>query len=127
MNKIEQDKIALEIIRCAREVYTILGHGYQEVVYQRALAIEMKLKYIDFRREFKTPLYYKGVDVGQKRVDFLVENEIPVEINAFHNLADAHLTQAISYLESYNLETALIINFGSEGLDFKRLYNPKYK
>ena len=127
MTKDEQDKITREIIGCAMEVHSILGNGFQEVVYQRALSIEMRLRSIEHQREFEMPLFYKGFDVGQRRVDFLVANEISVEIKAIVNLEDVHLAQAVNYLESYNLQTGLLINFGSNSLQFKRLFNKKYK
>ena len=127
MLKDEQDKITREIIGSAMEVHNILGNGFQEVVYQRALSIEMKLRNIEHQREFEMPLFYKGFDVGGRRVDFLVANEISVEIKAVINLEDVHLAQAINYLEAYNLQTGLLINFGAKSLQFKRLFNKKYK
>ena len=127
MIKVEQDEITREIIGSAMEVHNILGNGFQEVVYQRALSIEMALRNIEHQREFEMPLFYKGVDVGQRRVDFLVADEISVEIKAIINLEDVHLAQAINYLEAYNLQTGLLINFGAKSLQFKRLFNKKYK
>jgi len=127
MKKEEQDKITREVIGSAMEVHNILGNGFQEVIYQRALSVEMKLRQIEHQREFEMPLFYKGVDVGQRRVDFLVENEISVEIKAIINLEDVHLAQAMNYLEAYNLQTGLLINFGAKSLQFKRLFNKKYK
>jgi len=127
MTKEEQDEITRKIIGCAMEVHKILGNGFQEVVYQRALSVEMTLQGIEHQREFEMPLFYKGVDVGQRRVDFLVLNEISVEIKAITDLEDLHLTQAINYLEAYNLQTGLLINFGAKSLQFKRLFNKKYK
>ena len=126
MLKNEYDKITHEIIGCAMEVHSILGNGFQEVVYQRALSVEMKLHDIEHQRELVMPLFYKGVDVGERRVDFFVANEISVEIKAIVNLEDVHLAQAINYLEAYNLQTGLLINFGSKSLQFKRLFNKKY-
>ena len=125
MKKDEQDKITHEIISCAMEVHSTLGNGFQEVVYQRALSIEMALRNIEHQREFEIPLFYKGVDVGQRRVDFLVENEISVEIKAIVNLEDVHLAQGMNYLEAYKLQTGLLINFGAKSLQFKRLFNKK--
>ena len=109
------------------EVHNILGNGFQEVVYQRALSIEMKLRNIAYQREFEMPLFYKDVDVGQRRVDFLIANEISVELKAIINLEDVHLAQAMNYLEAYNLQTGLLINFGAKSLQFKRLFNKKFK
>ena len=127
MIKEEQDKITREIIGSAMEVHNTLWNGFQEVVYQRALSIEMKLRSIEHQREFEMPLFYKGFDVGQRRVDFLVENEISLEIKAVTNLEDVHLAQGINYLEAYNLQTGLLINFGAKSLQYKRLFNKKYK
>jgi GxxExxY protein len=126
MIKKKQDEITHAIIGCAMEVHNILGNGFQEVVYQRALSIEMKLQNLEHQREFEMPLFYKGFDVGGRRVDFLVENEISVEIKAVINLEDVHLAQAINYLEAYNLQTGLLINFGAKSLQFKRLFNKKF-
>jgi GxxExxY protein len=127
MMKEEHDKITHAIIGCAMEVHRILGNGFQEVVYQRALSVEMQLQNIEHQREYEMPLFYKGTDVGQRRVDFLIANEISVEIKAIVNLEDVHFAQAINYLEAYNLQTGLLINFGSNSLQFKRLFNKKYK
>ena len=123
----EQDKIVQEIIACAKEVYTVLGHGFQEIVYHRALSTEMMLRGIKHQREFRLPLFYKSVDIGQKCIDFLVEKEMPVEATAFSNLSDTHIEQAMKNLVAYNMETGLLINFGAEHLQLKRLFNKKYK
>jgi GxxExxY protein len=127
MIKEEQDKITHDIIGCAMEVHSALGNGFQEVIYQRALSIEMNLRGIEHQREFEMPVLYKGFNVGGRRVDFLVTGEISVEIKAVINLEDVHLAQAKNYLEAYNLQTGLLINFGSKSLQFKRLFNKKYK
>ena len=127
MNKEEQDKITHDVIGCAMEVHSILGNGFQEVVYQRALSVEMNLRGIAHQREFEMPLSYKGFDVGGRRVDFLVADEISVEIKAIIDLDNVHLAQAKNYLEAYNLQTGLLINFGANSLQFKRLFNQKFK
>jgi GxxExxY protein len=127
MTKEEQDKMTHKIIGCAMEVHKVLGNGFQEVVYQRSLSVEMNLQEVAHQREFEMPLSYKGVDVGRRRVDFLVEGEISVEIKASIKLDDVHLAQAMNYLEAYNLQTGLLINFGARSLQFKRLFNKKYK
>lgn len=110
-----------KIIGCALEVHKALGNGFQEVVYQRALAIEMGLQGLSFEREKEMPLSYKGHDIGTRRVDFFVEDLIMVEIKAVIQLEDVHLAQAINYLEAYNMEVGLLINFGSRKMDFKRV------
>jgi len=116
-----------KIIACAMEVHKILGNGFQEVIYQRALEMEMNLQGLSFTREHEMPIYYKNKQIGTRRVDFLVEDVISVEIKAVINLEDVHLAQAINYLEAYNLEIGLLINFGSKSLTFKRLANSKFK
>lgn len=127
MTKEEQDKVTHAIIGSAMEVHAVLGNGFQEVVYQRALSYEMYLREVVHTREFEMPLFYKGQNIGGRRVDFLVDGEISVEIKAIINLEDVHLAQAMNYLEAYNLQTGLLINFGARSLQFKRLFNKKYK
>jgi len=112
-----------KIIGCAMEVHKHLGNGFQEVVYQRALAIEMNMQSISHEREKEMPLQYKGYDIGTRRVDFFVEEKIMVEIKALTQLEDVHLAQAMNYLEAYNMEIGLLINFGAKSLQFKRVHN----
>ena len=115
------------IIGCAMTVHNTLGNGFQEVIYQRALEIEMRLADIGFSREFEMPIFYRDEQIGTRRVDFLVEGMISVELKAIIKLEDVHFAQAINYLEAYNLEIGLLINFGEASLNFKRLTNKKYK
>jgi len=110
-----------KIIGCAMEVHKTLGNGFQEVIYQRAMAIEMKNKQIDFSREHEMDIFYKGEHIGQRRVDFFVEGKVMVELKAVIRLEDVHLAQAINYLEAYRMEIGLLINFGSRSLQFKRV------
>jgi GxxExxY protein len=117
------EDLTYKIIGCAMEVHKHLGNGFQEVVYQRALAIEMQMQGIEFSREHEMPLQYKGFDIGTRRVDFFVENIIMVEIKALINLEDVHLAQAMNYVEAYNLEIGLLINFGAKSLQHKRVHN----
>jgi GxxExxY protein len=116
-----------KIIGCSMEVHKILGNGFQEVIYQRALAKEMLLQNLHFSREHEMPIFYKGDQIGTRRVDFLVESVISVEMKAVTKMEDVHLNQAINYLEAYNLEIGLLINFGAKSLEYKRLINPKFK
>ena len=116
-----------KIIGCAIEVHKFLGNGFQEVIYQRAMAIEMELQGLLFTREFDMPVFYKKWQIGTRRVDFLVEGKISVEIKAVIKLEPVHLAQAINYLEAYNLEIGQLINFGSMSLEFHRLQNKKFK
>lgn len=108
-------------------VHRALGNGFQEVVYQRALEIEMNMTDVGFAREFEMPVYYRDIQIATRRVDFLVEGIISVELKAVSKLDDVHLAQAINYLEAYNLEIGLLINFGENSLVFKRLINKKFK
>lgn len=120
-------ELTSKIIGCAITVHKTLGNGFQEVIYQRALEIEMNLEGIEFSREFEMPIFYRQQQIGTRRVDFLVEGLISVELKAITKLEDVHLAQAINYLEAYNLEIGLLINFGETSLNFKRLTNKKYK
>ena len=108
-------------------VHQTLGNGFQEVIYQRALELEMKSEGICFEREFAMPIFYRSRQIGTRRVDFLVDRVVSVELKALTKLEDVHLAQAINYLEAYNLEIGLLINFGETSLKFKRFANRKYK
>jgi GxxExxY protein len=115
-----------KIIGCAMEVHKQLGNGFQEVIYQRALAIEMHLQGLAFSREHEMEIFYKGENIGKRRADFLVEEVVAVELKAVIQLEDAHLAQAINYLEAYNLEVGLLINFGAKSLQYKRVANTNF-
>jgi GxxExxY protein len=109
------------------KVHSPLGNGFQEVIYQRALVIEFNIAEIPFSREFEMPIYYHNKQIGTRRVDFLVADVLSVELKAKTKLEDVHFAQAINYLEAYNLEVGLLINFGERSLNFKRLQNKKFK
>ena len=123
--KYPESELTGKIIGCCMEVHRILGNGFQEVIYQRALAIEFSLQNIPYSREHEMPIYYKERNVGTRRVDFFVAEKVMVEIKAIIHLEDVHLAQAINYLEAYNIADGLLINFGSLSLEFRRLYNKK--
>lgn len=108
-------------------VHRALGNGFQELIYQRALEIEMADNGIGFSREHEMPIYYKNEQIGTRRVDFLVEGGVSLELKAITRLEDVHFAQAINYLEAYDLEVGLLINFGAKSLEFKRLLNGKFK
>lgn len=114
------------IIGCAMKVHRFLGSGFQEVIYQRALAIEMEKQGLAFSREMEMTIFYDDIQIGTRRVDFFVEKNIMLELKAVSELNDSHLNQAINYLEAYNLPIGLLINFGSRSLTFKRVYNTKH-
>jgi len=120
-NKYPESELTGKIIGCAMEVHKFLGNGFQEVIYQRALAIEMETQGLCFSREHEMDIYYKEQKIGNRRVDFFVENKIMLELKAVIKLEDVHLAQAINYLEAYKMEIGLLINFGSKSLEFKRV------
>jgi len=122
-NNYKYSDLTSKIIGCAMKVHSALGNGFQEVIYQRALALEMSDEGVMFSREQEMPVYYKNQQVGTRRVDFLVEDKIAVELKALIKLEDVHLAQAINYLEAYDLEIGLLVNFGARSLEFKRLIN----
>ncbi len=120
-------EITHSIIGCAMKVHSALRSGFPEVIYQRALEIEMSELHIDFCREYDMKIYYKNEIIGTRRVDFLVGGRICLELKAIASLEDIHLAQALNYLEVYNAPTGLLINFGAKSLQFHRLYNKRYR
>ncbi len=117
--------ITRSIIGCAMAVHNQLGNGFQELIYHRALAIEMTKQGLRFQDEVEVVIFYDGIAIGKRRVDFLVESVIPVEIKAVKELENIHLAQAINYLEAYKMEVGLLINFGSMRLQFHRILKPR--
>ncbi|CAN5543549.1 hypothetical protein BH23BAC1_BH23BAC1_45830 [soil metagenome] len=113
--------ITKAIIGSAMKVHTTLGNGFQEVIYQRALSIEMSKQGLSFQREMEMDIFYEGEQIGTRRVDFFVEDKVMVELKALTKLEQVHLAQAINYLEAYQIEIGLLINFGATSLEFKRL------
>jgi len=118
----EEDSLTYKIIGCAMKVHTVLGCGFQEVIYQRCLAKELGIAGLTFEREKEMEIYYNNEMVGIRRVDFLIENEVLVEIKAVGNLEDVHLVQGKNYLKVFDLDVGLLINFGSTSLETKRLF-----
>ncbi len=112
-----------KIIGCAMKVHSTLGNGFQEVIYQRALAIEMQKNKLEFQKEMEMKIFYDGIEIGTRRVDFFVAEFIMVELKAVIKLEDIHLAQAMNYCQAYNLPIGLLINFGSKSLEYKRVYN----
>jgi GxxExxY protein len=125
--KYPESELTGKVIGCCMEVHRFLGNGFQEVIYQRALAIEFSKQNISFSREHEMDIYYKGENIGTRRVDFFVEAKVMVELKAIIHLEDVHLAQAINYLEAYGLETGLLVNFGAKSLEFKRVMKPLKK
>ena len=122
----EKDKLTYTVIGCAMKVHNILGNGFQEVIYQRCLAIELKRAGIDFAREVQQNIYYEGIKVGTRRADFVIENKLTLELKALINLEDVHLAQAKNYVVAYNFQKGLLINFGATSLQYKLIFNSNY-
>jgi GxxExxY protein len=125
INVMLYEDLTKRIIKCAMTVHGTLGNGFQEVIYQRALAIEMQQEGLAFIREMEMPIFYRDVQIGTRRVDFFVEEKIMVELKAIIQLEDVHLAQAMNYLEAYKMRVGLLINFGAKSLQFKRVHNNK--
>lgn len=119
-------KIKEKIIGASMKVHTTLGNGFQEVIYQRALALQMETDNVMFQRECNMPIYYLDKQIGERRIDFFVEEKICVELKAITNLEPVHFAQAKNYLEAFNIEIGLLINFGAQSLIYRRLENQKY-
>ena len=117
-----EDDLTYNIIGCAMKVHKTMGNGFQQVIYQRWLAIELEKAGIEFLREQEMPIFYDGVNVGTRRADFIVAGEVMVELKALINLEEVHLAQALNYLTAYQIEKGLLINFGSNSMEVKRLY-----
>jgi GxxExxY protein len=120
------DELTYKINGCAMKVHNTLGNGFQEVIYQRCLAIELENAGIGFSREAEQTIYYNGIEVGTRRADFVVGNTVIVELKAIINLEDVHLAQAKNYVVAYDFAIGLLINFGASSLQFKKVFNPKY-
>jgi GxxExxY protein len=116
------DEITYKINGCAMKVHNTLGNGFQEVIYQRCLAIEFERANMNFVREEEKVIFYDGIDVGTRRADFIVDGQVMVEIKAIIDLENVHLAQAKNYVKAYNLPIGLLINFGSTSLQFKKIY-----
>ena len=104
------------------KVHRTLGNGFQEVIYQRCMVIEMEKAGLGFEREKEQDIYYEGILVGTRRADFIVEAQIVVELKAITELEEVHLAQAKNYVRAYQLPVGLLINFGAKSLQFKKVY-----
>ncbi len=122
----EKDPLTYTIIGCAMKVHNTLGNGFQEVIYQRCLQIELEKASLKFGREVEQAIHYEDIVVGTRRADFIVEDKVVVELKALVNLEDVHLAQAKNYVVAYNFKQGLLINFGSTSLQYKLIFNPKF-
>jgi GxxExxY protein len=122
-----KDDLTYKVIGCAMKVHSTLGNGFQEVIYQRALEIEFNRNNISFEREKSMDIFYEGEYIGNRRVDFMIEDSLIVELKALIKLEPVHLAQGLNYLVAYNVEKGLLLNFGAQSLEVKRLHHPVNK
>ncbi len=120
------DRLTYKVIGCAMKVHSKMGPGFQEVIYQRCLAIELENSGLSFVREASQPVYYGEIQVGTRRADFVVESSVILELKALIRLEDAHIAQAKNYTVAYDFPKGLLLNFGSKSLEYKLMFNPKY-
>jgi GxxExxY protein len=120
MTDFKHQELTGKIIGCAMTVHSTLGAGFQEVIYQRALEIELTKNQISFKREYSMPVYYDGQEIGSRRVDFFIDDKVMLELKAVKEIEDIHIAQTMNYLEAFKIEIGLLINFGSKSLQFKR-------
>jgi GxxExxY protein len=123
----ELEEITYKIIGCCMKIHNILGNGFQEVIYQRCLNIELKRTGLQFGREVEQNIFYEGIQVGTRRADFTVEGKVIVELKAVINLENVHLAQAKNYVVAYNFPVGLLINFGGTSLQYKKVFNSRYR
>ncbi len=121
------NEMTYKINGCAMKVHNTLGNGFQELIYQRCLVIELNKAGLIFGREVEQKIFYEGVEVGTRRADFIIEHTIVVELKALINLENVHLVQAKNYVVAYDFPIGLLINFGANSLQFKKIFNPKYQ
>jgi GxxExxY protein len=119
------NELTYKIIGCAMKVHNKMGPGFQEVIYQRCLAIELERAGLSFAREQEQPVFYDGIQVGTRRADFVVENQVVVELKAVVQLEDVHLAQAKNYTVAYGFPLGLLINFGGKSLEHKLMFNSR--
>lgn len=122
----KHDSFSYQIIGCAMKVHNMLGCGFQEVIYQRALAIELGRSGLTYVRELAHSVYYDGIEVGTRRADFIIEDQMVLEIKAVYKLEAVHFVQAKNYTVAYDFPKGLLINFGGESLEYKLMFNPRY-
>jgi len=121
-----KDDLTYKIIGCAMKVHNVMGPGFQELIYQRCLDIAMEREGLSFVREQEHTIYFEGIEVGTRRADFVVENQVVVELKALTKLEDVHTAQAKNYVVAYNFPKGLLINFGGKSLEYKLLFNPNH-
>ena len=123
----KHSEVTETIIGCAMRVHNSLGKGFPEIIYQRAFFIELNKTSLVVEREVEQPVCYEDQIVGKRRVDFLINKTILVEIKAISELDNSCMNQILNYIEAFNLEIGLLLNFGKDRVEFKRYTNNKLK
>lgn len=119
-NKYYKSDVTAKVIGCAQKVHQFLGNGFQEVIYQRALEIEFEKEGLKFEREKEMDIFYEDKLIGNRRVDFLIDGDIMVELKAITKLEDVNIAQLMNYIEAYKVRIGLLVNFGAKSLEVKR-------
>ena len=122
----QDDELTYKVIGCAMRVHNVLGNAFQERIYQRSLGIELENASMVFRREVEKQIFYHNTNVGTRKVDFVVDEKIIVELKALTNLEDIHIIQDKNYLMAFDFPIGLLINFGAASLQYKRIFNPNF-
>ena len=122
---LRDSKLTEQIIAAAIRVHRALGPGFLESIYEEALAVEFALSGIQFIRQYPVPLFYRDHQIGEHRLDFLVEGKIVVELKAISQLEDIHFAIGRSYLKATNLDDGLLFNFATAPLTVKRFCREK--
>lgn len=125
MGELEYEALTARVIGCSMKVHTAMGPGFPEIIYQRCLRQELVESGIAFEQEKELDIYYNAQRVGSRRVDFLIEEKVLIELKAVTELCPAHIVQALNYLKSHHLRVGLLINFGSHRLTFRRVVRSK--
>ncbi len=118
-------ELSFAVVGAAMEVHRLLGSGFLEAVYQKALAHELTLRGIPFQEQVHLPVTYKDLSVGDYIADFVIDGKIIIELKSVTAITDAHKAQAINYLAATGLELAIILNFGEQSLHQERIVRYK--
>ncbi len=122
-SKYKYSDITEKIIGCSFNVHKQLGNGFPEVIYHRCLEIEFNKSGLKYKTESGVPIYYDNIEVGKRRADFVVEDNVLLEIKAMQTIEDICVSQTLNYLKAFNLEVGLLVNFGEKSLKVKRFIN----
>jgi GxxExxY protein len=122
---LKYSEVTEKIIKAAFKVHSAIGPGFPEVIYQRALAIELKEMGLKCESEINRDVYYYEHKVGSRRLDLFVEDKVLLELKAIRETDNYEINQIINYLKVFKLEVGLLLNFGKASLEIKRFVNSK--